>query len=92
MLLVMLAIACMGEDRFQARYDEEVCLWRQDCFGDDLGECLDDAAEDWQGSKEGCDFDRRAAKECLKDLQYMDCPTETWDAGFPFACADVWDC
>lgn len=90
LILLGLLAGCMGEDRFQARYDEELCLWRADCFGDDFELCLDESAEDWSGS--GCEFNRGEAKQCLKELKYMDCPTETWDAGLPLACGLVWEC
>lgn len=92
MILTLWALlsGCMGEDRFQARYDEEVCAWRADCFGDSFETCLDAAAEDWDGS--GCDFDRQEARQCLKDLKRMDCPGGSGDAGLPPACAQVWTC
>lgn len=89
-LLVALLAGCLGEDGFQARYDEQLCAWRADCFGDGFESCLDAAADDW--SSTGCAFDREAARDCLKDLEFMDCPGEHEDAGLPYACAEVWTC
>lgn len=90
LMLPLLLAACLGEEEFQQRYDEELCLWREDCFGDDPEECLNEA-EAVQFDP-GCEFDRQAAKDCLKGLEKMDCPGSSSGSGLPYECVEVWDC
>ncbi|MCB9779525.1 MAG: hypothetical protein H6742_13260 [Alphaproteobacteria bacterium] len=94
--LLLLLVGCgPTEAQFQKRADREVCLWKQGCFGEDYDVCMEEAAAGYEPPSQ-CDYDRHAAKQCVKGLKRLDCPNDgdlfEHDVGMPPECAEVWDC
>lgn len=98
MTLVLLMLMACGpsESQFQRKADREVCLWKQACFDADYDVCMAEAEAAFEAPSE-CDYDRGAAKACVKGLKKLDCPADgdlfdRHDVGMPPECAEVWDC
>lgn len=90
--LLTLLTGCMTEDRFREDADAATCAWMVDCFDDDAQECLTDAEASWSEVDPDCDFDKQAARKCIRQLERLECPTDGGGGQMPYACDDVWSC
>ena len=90
----------VDEDNFGEEFAEAICSLQKECLAlffyeeyDDLEECADEYAEDWEDGYEDCDFDQDKAEDCIKAIREADC-TDGYD-GLEDAfedCEEVWDC
>ncbi len=78
---------CLAEDKFVEKSIEADCLYRQACLPEavltfnnwtDTPTCHRDARDFWEdlGAADGCEYDKKTAKACLKALedQAISCP------------------
>ena len=94
--LVVLVASGPEEAEFRVQADEAVCAWKEDCYGEPYGRCVEDAAGTWAPVDDSCPYQPDVARECLAGLEQLACPQELSDEdgdfGFPSACDQVWDC
>jgi len=73
-LLLVAQVACLSEKRFYDELTEAICERGETCYTETYelvwgdGACLSDRdklREDWLQLYEDCDYDARAARECL---------------------------
>jgi len=90
MMLLVLAMACLGIDRFEDRYSTEFCAYAKECEVLDLeGFPTMKACEDQaQVLPKDCEtYDRKKAQTCLDEVAQMTC--EAGQAGLPSVCDQV---
>ena len=93
-MIFLYLLACYPEEQFKTDLDDEVCLWKSDCFGEVFEVCV----ENTQASHEdttGCEYDPAAARECVKGWRDLQCPGESIseeEVASPESCLEVWDC
>jgi len=87
-------VACYTEDAFREDLDDAVCEWKQECYQEDLSDCLRDAIGARQPVPAGCEFRPDDAQQCVDQVAEMDCEDELSEAelGFPEECGRAWVC
>jgi hypothetical protein len=97
--LVALAGCGVKEDAFVSKYVEEECAFALSCYDPailnfygwtDADACIAQRGPEIVTAAEGCVYDKKAAKECLKEFDEMACPDG--DPLPPAICGQVWDC
>lgn len=58
----------------------------------DAEECVAERGPELTGDAEGCVFDKKRAKTCLKQFEVATCPADGADPVFPVICDDVFTC
>ncbi|MFT5685979.1 MAG: hypothetical protein ACI8RZ_006934 [Myxococcota bacterium] len=91
---LLLAMGCSyPEEAFLDDFDVASCDWQTDCFSyQDHATCLDAAVASRTEVSDSCTYDPKAARECVRDYESIDCPAGEPDATVPEACESVWDC
>lgn len=92
---ILLAIGCSySEEEFLDDFDAASCDWQTDCY--DYGSfegCLAEAQASRTELPDACTYDPKAARECVRDYESIDCPDGIeYFATIPEACEQVWDC
>jgi len=101
-LVVAVAGCSLSEGRYVEEFVELDCTYALDCYDeavlsflgwDSLEVCMDDLGPEVTAEGEGCLFDRKAAKECLKKLEERTCAGEGEDHVYPSICEKAFtDC
>jgi hypothetical protein len=58
----------------------------------DAEECVAERGPELTGDAEGCTFDAKKAKACLKQFEDAACPADGEDPVFPVVCDEIYDC
>ena len=95
--LVALTACGMSEDKYNEESIRLSCEFIIECYADlelyaDVDECIADVTADQEDPPEGCEYDAKAAKDCLSGLDEMACPAEGDLPETPAACEDVYVC
>lgn len=94
-LAAVLLVGCgYSEATFQEEYVEVYCAWTVDCqFYDDESACREAYSDFPAADRSDCEYDGRAARDCVNELDALECPTvENEPIAFPNACNAVWTC
>lgn len=100
--LVMVFVAGCSVDStdFIAKYAESECDFAMRCYEpsilefygwDDAAECVQERGPEITGDSEGCTYDKKKAKACLKAMKELACPAEG-DPVVPEVCTQVFTC
>ena len=97
-----LLVGCgVKEDAFIDKFAERTCEWALECYDDasleflgwtDLDACIQDFGGRYLADVQGCTYDKKAAKDCLKAMKDATCPAEGEDPALPTVCEAVYDC
>lgn len=58
----------------------------------DAATCIAERGPEVTGDAQGCVFDKKKAKDCLKQFEDAACPADGADPVFPVVCDQVFDC
>ena len=84
---------CWPEERFREEADQATCAWMADCMEDvKMDECLEDAHRAWTPVPDECTYSPRRARRCVRQMETLECPTDSSGGGVPEDCDAVWDC
>jgi len=93
----MLAITsgCYNYNSFQRDFLDVSCEWQDECgllelLGDTLQECIISAEDDLDLDADCYDFNKDAAKECIRQMEEIECSL-SGALGSIDICADVCD-
>jgi len=89
-VILFLAMSCITESGFDARFSEEYCRYAQECEVLDLEgfSTLSECERETGFLSEDCEeFDRKQARECLQKVAEMSCAQGM--SGTPRACNTV---
>ncbi len=90
-MTLLLMLACTDQEQFRVQADAATCEWKESCFGEDFDTCVEDAEQQFETT--GCFFEEQEARQCVRALERMECPTsEQPEPAFPEVCTRVWTC
>lgn len=98
----LLLSGCWSESKFVDEFVDAECTFLMECYDeailnflgwDTLEDCIADEGVRVVTEAEGCTYDRKAAKPCVKELEEATCPEDPTDFELPAICEDVFvDC
>lgn len=89
--MIFALIGCLyAPEAFQSDADAAVCAWKADCHEADEAECIAEAEASWV--EPDCLYDDEAARDCVEQLELLQCPTDDEPLVMPSACDAVWAC
>ena len=104
-LVVLCALAFTGcrwsEARYFDAYAEADCTFLMDCLDpavlnflgwETLDDCIQDKGTQAVTEAEGCEYNPRAARPCVKGIEEMTCPPDGEEPDYPPICETVFDC
>lgn len=80
-VLLLLGACGVSEEKFQEQYAEKACTLTMECSADESGGFFFDSQEECESffalalslGTDGCDYDKKAAKDCLNALDEATC-------------------
>lgn len=100
-LSLVLAGCGVKQDDYIGEYVEAECAFALECYPpavlefygwNDEAECQTQRGGELTAQTDGCTYDKKAAKACLKAFKDAACPAEGEDPVLPAICNDVWTC
>lgn len=95
--LVALTGCGLSEDKYAEESIRLSCEFIMECYADlelyaSVDECITEVTADSEDPPDTCEYDAKAAKDCLSALEDMECPAEGELPETPAACEDVYVC
>jgi len=95
--LVALTACGMSEDKYNEESIRLSCEFIIECYADlelydSVDACITELTDELQDPASGCEYDSKAAKDCLSGLEDLECPAEGETPTTPVACDEVYVC
>lgn len=91
-----------SESKFVEKYAETDCAYLMECLDpavltflgwDTTQDCVDDRGTEIVTEAQGCEYNRKAARTCVKGIEEMTCPADGEEPDYPPECSEVYfDC
>lgn len=99
LMCAMLVAGCAwSEDRFVNEFVEADCAFLVECYDDavleflgwdSVDDCIQDRGTEVVTDAEGCEYNKRAARACVKGIEEMACPADGSEPDYPLLCDEV---
>ena len=95
--LVALTGCGLSEDKYAEESIRLSCEFIMECYADlelyaSVDECITEVTADQEDPPADCEYDAKAAKDCLSGLGDLECPAEGELPETPAACEEVYVC
>ena len=100
-MIVVLAGCGLKEEKFEEKFAVANCEWALECYDDasleflgwdDLDACVNDFGGRYIAETQGCVYDKKAARQCLRAMKKHPCPPAGEDPALPETCEAAFVC